>query len=372
MVSEIDQKKRFLQQPSNNAAPSEREGLLSLGQVWVSAGGVAANGMEYASPSHAVAWGNKGCPLLARDVRERHRGVQLPQDLERVFGASLTVDQLDSGVLELLSNDTRWQPPPREFRDFLYSMTIPAAQVAIPAGIPLAWIEDLPITGRTRGAVRRAFREAGAGGYLKVSMLAREFLSIREVGMSILNDLTCVIESAELGRTGEGPTMDLHDVALQLEAVEYEHLDALLQIAEGNSSFSGHLCEFARWAMAETDAQTFGEAISELIREGAPNEVWKPVASASLTDLAAHPPHPYEVLDKWMEQMDTRSLAVYMARVACQPDDIVTLEELGGNLVLPERGYARLKPRFVVGLKGFSHRMKRCRFGGEPQLFAVR
>ena len=68
--------------------------------------------------------------------------------------------------------------------------------------------------------------------------------------------------------------------------------------------------------MAETDAQTFGEAIAELIRAGAANEVWKSVALVSLTDLAAHPPHPYEVLDKWMEQIDSRSRAIYMARVS--------------------------------------------------------
>ena len=354
MVSEVDKiEKRFLRLLSQNVAPSESDIPKATSLPWVPSEGVVANGIKYASSGHAVVWGNKGCPLLPRDVREHHRGVKLPHDLQKLFGASLSVDQLDSGVLERLEIDTVWQPPPREFREFLYSMPIPAAQVAIPAGIPLAWIEDLPITGRTRGAVRKAFREAGAESHLKVSMLAREFLSIREVGMSILNDLTCVIESAELGRTDEGPTMDLHDVALQLEAVEYEHLDALLQIAEGISSFSGHLCEFARWAMAESDAQTFGEAISELIREGAPNEVWKPVASANLTDLAAHPPHPYEVLDKWMEQMDTRSLAVYMARVSCQPDDIVTLEELGAEFGVTRERIRQIEAKIRRRLEGF-------------------
>ena len=252
--------------------------------AWVSDGGVAANGIKYASSGHAVAWGNKGCPLLPRDVREHHRGDQLPHDLQRVFGASLTVDQLDSGVLERLSIDTVWQPPPREFRDFLYSMPIPAVQVAIPAGIPLAWIEALPITGRTRSAVGKAFRETGVDGFLKVPMLARQFLDIRSVGVTVLNELTCVIESAELGWTDEDPTVDLDDTALQQEAVEHERLidSAALQTIEGMSSFNRHLFEFARWAMAETDAQTFGEAIAELISAGEANEAWKPVALARI------------------------------------------------------------------------------------------
>ncbi len=320
MVSEVDNKKRFLQQLSQNTAPSEPDLPMTAVLAWISDGGTAANGIKYGSSDHAVTWGNKGCPLLPRDVREHHRGVQLPHDLQRVFGASLTVDQLDSSVLEL-AIDAVWQPPPREFRDFLYSMPIPAAQVAIPAGIPLAWIEDLPITGRTRGAVRKAFKEMGVDSFLKVPMLARQFLNIRSVGVTILNELTCVIESAELGWTDEDPTVDLYDSATP-------------QITEGMSEFNSHLYEFARWAMAETDAQTFGEAIAELIRAGAANEVWKSVALVSLAELAARPPHPYEVLDKWMEQIDARSRVIFMARVSGHPHNVVTLEELGAGFAV--------------------------------------
>ena len=333
MVSEVDEKKTLPAALNQNTTPSEPGLPLLLAQAWVSDGGVVANGIKFASPSSAVAWGKEGCPLLPRKMREHHRGVKLPQDLQRVLGAPLTADQLDSGILERLADGAIWQPPPREFRDFLYNIPILAAQVAIPAGIPLAWIEALPITGRTRGAVRKAFREAGADGFLRVSMLARQFLDIRSVGVTVLNELTCVIESAELGWTGEDPTVDLYDTALQLEATEHRHLvdSAALQIVEGMSSFNRHLCEFARWAIAETDAQTFGEAIAELIRAGAANEVWKSVARVSLTDLAVHPPHSYKVLDKWMEQIDPRSQAIFMARVSGHPHNTVTLEELGAG-----------------------------------------
>ena len=323
--------------------------------AWVSDGGVSANGIKYASSGHAVAWGNRGCPLLPRDVREHHRGVQLPHDLQRFCCASLTVDQLDSGILERLAIDAVWQPPPREFRDFLYSMLIPTTQVAIPAGIPLAWIEELPITGRTRGAVRRAFRETGIDGFLRAPMLARQFLGIRSVGVTVLNELTCVIESAELGRTDEDPTIDMDDTALQQEAVEHESLidSAALQFIEGIPSFNRHLYGFARWAMAETDAQTFGEAIAELIRAGAANEAWKPVASVSLAELAAHPPHPYEALDKWMEQIDARSRAIFMARISCHPHNVVTLEELGAGFAVSRERIRQVEAKVRRTLEKF-------------------
>ena len=162
-------------------------------------------------------------------------------------------------------------------------------------------------------------------------MLARHFLGIRSVGVTAFNELTCVIESAELGWTGGDPTVDLDDTVHQREAAEREDLvgSAALRIIEGMSSFTEHLYEFARWAMAETDAQTFGEAIAELTRAGTENEVWKPIALASLTDLAARPPHPYAVLDKRVEQFDDRSRAIFMARVSSHAYNVVTLEELG-------------------------------------------
>ena len=336
MVSETESNKSFLQKVGENASPTEPEFSMTTVLAWVSDGGVAADGIKYASSGHAVAWGNKGCPLLPRCLRDRLKGVELPRDLQRVFGASLTVDQLDSGVLERLGVETVWQTPPRGFRDFLYSMSIPATQVAIPAGVPLEWIEDLPITGRTRGAVRKAFRESGVNDLLKVPMLARQFLRIRSVGVMVLNELACVIESAELGWTDEVPTADMEDSALQLEPIENGSLtdSAALEFIEGMPSFNRHLYEFARWAMAETDAQTFGEAIAELIRAGAANEAWRPVASVTLAELAGPPPHPYEVLDNWMAQLDPRSRAIYKARVSSHPQNVVTLEELGAGFAV--------------------------------------
>ena len=302
----------------------EKEGLIlrldrgqgtafHLAQVWISDGGVAANGIKYAPPSYGTAWGTRGCPLLPRGVREHHKNVNLPQSLQRVFGAPLTVDQLDSDVLERFSSDVVWQPPPREFRDFLYEMPVLATQVAVPAGIPLTWIEDLPIAGRTRAAVQKAFREAGGDDFLQVPMLASQFLRIPSVGVTALNELTCVIESAELGWTAEIPTVEA------------------LQSVECLAAFNRHLCQFARWAMAETDARSFGEAITELIQTGATNEVWKSMAWVNLTDLAAQAPHPYAVVDKWVEEMDPRFQTILRARISCQTDGVTTLEELGGR-----------------------------------------
>ena len=357
MVSEVDQIKRFLRQQGSNVVQPPIESRDPAAQAWLFDGGVAPSGIKYAPPDRAVAWGTVGCPLLPREVREHHKGVKLPKDLQTILGASLTVDQLDSGTIEQLSTDEVWQPPPREFRDFLYSLPVLAAQVAIPAGVPLLWIEDLPITGRTRGAVRRAFREAGADVFRRAPMLARQFLEIRSVGLIALNELACVMETAELGHVGQDPTFDLDSAGLRQEALEYEDQvnAAAVQIVESMSSFNKRLSGFAGWAMAETDAQTFGEAIAELIRAGAGNEAWKPVAAASLTELAARLPHPYEVLDNWIEQLDKRSKSIFMARVSSHPNSMLTLEDLGAEFSVTRERIRQLEAKTRRSLYGFLH-----------------
>ena len=356
MVSESNQIERLVRQQIKDAAPSVLESQLSMGKVWVSVGGVATNGMEYSSPRYAVAWGNKGCPLLPRLVRQHQKGIKLPHELQKAFGVPLTLDQLDSGVIERLSSNSGWQRPLRIFRHFLYgNMPIIDTLVAIPAGIPLAWFEALPITSITRAAVRRAFEKTGADVFLRVPILARQFLGMPSASVNVLNELTCVIESAELGRTSEVATVDLYDSVLQQEPDEHEAPSdsAGPETDEGLSAFNRRLSEFARWAMAETDALTFGEAIAELIRAGAANEVWKPVALVSLTDLAMHSPHPYETIDRWMEQIDPRSQAIFMSRVSYHPQNIVSLEELGDGFGVTRERIRQVEAKIRRILNGF-------------------
>ena len=335
MGSRIDEKDRSIEQPIHNVISSRRKDTLHLPLVWTSNGGVAANGVKYAEPNHAIAWGSRGCPLLARAARESHKGLELPSDLQCILGAALTVDQLDADVFEQLKNDVVWQSPPREFRSFLYSIPTPPSLVIIPAGIPLVWIENLPISGRTRASIQKAFRESGANeaGFLRVPMLAHQFLGIRSVGLTALNEIMCVMESAELGTTEEEPTIDVDSTSFHWELAKHEHLIAASPLisAKGISMFVRHLREFVSWAIAETDAQYMGEAITESIEDGGVSEVWKRVASTKLTDLVVNPPHAYEVLDRWIDQLGPRWRAIFLGRVSHFPHRSVTLEELGAR-----------------------------------------
>ncbi len=357
MEYDADGIRGFLQQVASHTNPPSPDSTPTLphGQAWVSNGGVAASGVKYAPASDAVAWGNKGCPLLPRDMREQHKGVRLPRDLEQAFGLSLKVDQLDSELLGLVDWDTLTGRAAGMFREFLYSLGSPDDQVAIPAGIPLTWFEGLPLTGRTRNCVRRAFQGTGTVSFLGIPMLAHEFLRIRSVGLSTLNELKCVVESAELERASDKSAAGPSDDYMPPTATEQDEQvhETAVQLARNMSSFNEQIYRFARWAIAETESQTFGEAIAELIQIGMANETWKAVASVRLLDLAARPQHPYEVLDEWAKQMDPRSRTIFLARVSGHPQTKLTLEALAAEFGVTRERIRQVEVKIRRSLETF-------------------
>ena len=283
-------------------------------EAWLSRGGIATNGAHYGRPDDAIEWGSQGCPLLPRATREHHSNLPLPYEFSRTFGTSLTVDQLDSEVMsrfgvEKISEETRIV-----LRSFLYGLPSLQEWGAIPAGIPLLWLEALPIAGRTRSAVLKAFHGSGRDGYFNQELLASHFLAYPSVGKWALNDLACVIESAELTPADSEQSGSPEESTPSPDSGELADTDlvnvAALQLIEHISPLPRHFNAFARWAMAETRAQTVGDALAELLSSSTENEEWSAIASVRLSDLAAPARHPYAVLDDWSQQLDPRWRAV--------------------------------------------------------------
>ena len=315
-------------------------------EAWLSRGGIAINGAHYGRPDDAMGWGSQGCPLLPRAIREHHSNLPLPYECCRTFGTSLTVNQLDCEIMRRfdvarISEETRIA-----LRNFLYGLPSLQEWVAIPAGIPLLWLEALPITARTRGAVLKAFHGFGREGYFDQALLASQLLAYPSVGKSTLNELACVIESAELPQANaelsgshqkSTTSPDSSELADQVNV-------ATLQFIEHISPIARHFNAFAMWAMAETRAQTVGDALAELLSSSIENEEWSAIASVRLSDLAAPARHPYAVLDDWSQQLDSRWRAVLWGRIA-KLDSNPTLQELAESFDL-----SRERMRQIEGL----------------------
>ena len=323
-------------------------------EAWLSRGGIAINGVHYGRPDDAIEWGVQGCPLLPRAIREQHSHLPLPHELSRTFSTSLTVDQLDCEIMRRfdvarISEETRIA-----LRNFLYGLPSLQGWVAIPAGIPLLWLEELPITARTRGAVLKAFHGSGRDGYFDQALLASQLLAYESVGKSTLNELACVIESAELPQANaeqsgshqkSTTSPDSSELADQVNV-------AALKFIEHISPIARHFNAFARWAMAETRAQTVGDALAELLSSSIENEEWSAIASVRLSDLAAPARHPYAVLDAWVQQLDSRWRAVLWGRIA-KLDSNPTLQELAESFDLSRERVRQIERRTRQQLDSF-------------------
>ena len=323
-------------------------------EAWLSRGGIAINGVHYGRPDDAIEWGVQGCPLLPRAIREQHSHLPLPRELSRTFSTSLTVDQLDCEIMRRfdvarISEETRIA-----LRNFLCGLPSLQGWVAIPAGIPLLWLEELPITARTRGAVLKAFHGSGRDGYFDQALLASQLLAYESVGKSTLNELACVIESAELPQANaeqsgshqkSTTSPDSSELADQVNV-------AALKFIEHISPIARHFNAFARWAMAETRAQTVGDALAELLSSSIENEEWSAIASVRLSDLAAPARHPYAVLDAWVQQLDSRWRAVLWGRIA-KLDSNPTLQKLAESFDLSRERVRQIERRTRQQLDSF-------------------
>ena len=97
-------------------------------------------------------WGTQGCPLVPRVARELLNEHKLPNEFNLVFGETLTVGRLDQDVLARHNIPELPDQARRSLRDFLYDLESHQEWVAVPAGVPLLWIESLPLSGRPRNA----------------------------------------------------------------------------------------------------------------------------------------------------------------------------------------------------------------------------
>ena len=92
------------------------------------------------------------------------------------------------------------------------------------------------------------------------------------------------------------------------------------------SERGGSVQRFAAWAMAETGANTIGEAISYVINGAVEVEEWREYAQLELHLFSEPPRHPCEIIDEWIGRLPARERRIFNIRIA----------GMGGGLTLQE------------------------------------
>ncbi len=79
--------------------------------------------------------------------------------------------------------------------------------------------------------------------------------------------------------------------------------------------------------MAETGANTIGEAISYVFDGAVDVEEWRELAQIELQLFSNPPRHPYEIIDEWIDRLAVRERRIFNSRIAGMGDGL-TLQEL--------------------------------------------
>ena len=317
-------------------------------------GVVSSNGTAYAPPFEAIAWGSLGCPILPERIREHLESVEVPANLCRLFGSTLTYDQLDAEILEQCNMDELSGQGRNIIRDTVNSVSaLLLNEILIPAGIPLAWLQALPIRPRTRNRIQTAYNEKQQGDELGDPLSVREFLDIPGAGITMSIEVLCVMESAKRGRLTDVQLEQIDDGESGFNRVAFEW--AVEQACQRRLKAFSPLIEpmqlLASWAQSEANAESLGEAIDAAMARDEAVHQWNMVAGISLSSLSSRPPHPYAILDSWAEELDEREAVIFRHRI--RGDEQTTLEDLARMFGVTRERIRQIEARLQRKLKRF-------------------
>ena len=322
---------------------------------WLSGEGGAADGTRYGSPDSAIPWGTRGCPLIPRSIRHQLSGVRLPRAAERHFKEGVTFDQLDSTILSRLNMNEIPEVARRDLREVLYNQQLHHVdKVAIPAGMPLLWLERLPILSRTRNAVRRAFQQMEAAEFVIVPISEARFLELQSVGIMALVDLACVVESAECETDASNTLSEPKRTSIPVlqTAESMTNWQGTQDIVGNMTALLRELNLFVGWASAETNSRTIGEAVAEASNRSIGVNKLEPILSTPLSGISDRPIHPYSSIEMWAMQLSPRGRAILLGRMASTPTRY-TLQEISEAFGITRERIRQLEVRLRNKLEKF-------------------
>ncbi len=248
----------------------------------------------------------------------------------------LTNADLGTEIWHRLNIDELSKTQNRSLRDQIYGMRIMPSHEAIPAGVPISWVTLLPIGARSRNAIIKLAISRDSSRPFETSISCKEVLDIRSTGIVALFDLLCVLESAESSE---------EDAELEEDLVESYAPPIAPTSPTPPSPIDNHLREFFIWALSESDSRTVGDAVAHMVHGNREIEEWRAVSEARLEDVVERPPHPFSVIDAWMNRLSVRERDVMRFRL-CQPDP-PTLQALADVLRITRERVRQIEAKLL-------------------------
>ena len=332
--------------------PDNRNQLIA--EEWMSHGGTASDGTAYGPAREAAAWGSPGCPLAPKILRILWGQRALPPILSQELGGpDLTVADLDNDVLS--SFNQAWLPSHVEtdLRRFLLQTPLPADTAVVPAGIPLAWLVSIPINADMQRALKQFWISRQWPAFSpRVISLGELSTTVHLASLYVLEYL-CVLEAAEVSNFN----LEQRYAGLMLPADGALWLHAAMPDVTQLGTYPGlnyqdAIRGFANWALSETNALTWGEAIKQAALDTERSTAWDDLSKLRLDAVGKYSRHPYEILTTWSNNLDDRKRAIFNLRIAA-PQQPYTLQRLSDEFGVTRERVRQLESLLKTDLLRF-------------------
>lgn len=308
----------------------------------------ARNSQSNSPQGPPAPWCSPPTPLLPRWYLVSHGEEMLPQEFTSAYPVAQRIRDLES-FWEHHDKPVRADLA-RSLRHMVQRLLPPKSLRVLPPSLDLDELDQLPLAIRTHNCVRRGLRRGSL-----TNGTVGELMQLPNFGIASLLDLMCVLEAAERHRLdlrkNHGATPIGDGNRASTTAPEAQEMDpapvAAVRDETALSALVQNLRDFASWAVAETDARTFGQAVDAKLTEA---DEWRSLSTFSLSDIVEPPPHPYVVLSKWAEGLDDREHSIFTNRIAQLHGPPHTLQSLAGPLGISRERVRQVEGRVVEQL----------------------
>ena len=275
---------------------------------------------------------------------------KIPAALAQALGLNppLAVADLDAKIWQQLAHDELPLAAHNGLIDFTHSFPQMPRATVLAAGLSLAWLAALPLRGRLHNLLRQLQLGRGADGFLERTIACEDILSVPNMGTISLLQLLCVLESAEAGRISAADAPEAR-MAIESEGAKPNPLADAPRTREKRWAallYGNPLQNHASWALAETDAQTLGQAVAHALAEERPVETWHALAAVPLKDIAVRSEHPYAILERWVAGLNEREQRIFALRLA-QGQDRATLQDLATEMGVTRERIRQLEAQLL-------------------------
>ncbi len=310
---------------------------------WLSNGGTTLDGLSYLAPKYAKPWGEIGCPIVPRHFRLEFGDLLISSNyFSNKDEDFLRLSDLDASAHFHVDLEKNSNLIIAAVTGLNYKISKVSREIAIPAGMPLIWLMNLPLSSRVLRVISLLYLDRGWKDISNEPVDCGEIFDRPNFGKKCLLEFLTVLESAENNEYNfqlddqNRKRLEIIESIEEVLANDYSPDNAVAVEFLTNKLIdklfpSQILRQFASWGLAETNATSVGEALKSFAVEEPKPKEFIDFFNIKLKEFTHRPNHAYVIINDWLLSLPIRKKFVFDFRNFPAEGRERTLIEIGGE-----------------------------------------